>query len=172
MQRLLTVFLVATLSFGDVVLGGTGATNPCALGVLVYSKNQKCECQRHNGVMGSFRSGCTATWIEDKCLGACNAPEPQEQLSLGSEACPSGTRACPVSPSEYECVSPSFDLDNCGGCASTGEGVACGDYPGVRGAACVEGVCNVYSCNRGYALRNGECVGLRTRPDSETSLRS
>jgi hypothetical protein len=52
-------------------------------------------------------------------------------------------RACPVGPLEYECVSPDLDVDNCGGCASTGEGVACGDYPGVRGAACVEGVCEV-----------------------------
>ncbi|KAJ7040951.1 hypothetical protein C8F04DRAFT_185895 [Mycena alexandri] len=169
MLRLLTVFIVATLSLGNVVLGGTGAANPCALGVLVYSKSEKCECQRHNGVMGNFRSGCTATWIEDTCLGACNAPEPKEQLSLGTE-CPYGTRACPVSASEYECVSPSFDLDNCGGCASTGEGVACGDYPGVRGAACVDGVCNVYSCNRGYTLRKGKCVRLRTR--LEPSLRS
>ncbi|KAJ7234750.1 hypothetical protein B0H12DRAFT_154131 [Mycena haematopus] len=98
--------------------------------------------------------------------GTCNAPEPKEQLALEADAdkCPPGTRACPVGlfGSEYECVSPDEDVDNCGGCASTGEGVACGDYAGVRGAACAEGACEVYSCLHGYTLDDGECVRART----------
>ncbi|KEP46945.1 hypothetical protein V565_174360 [Rhizoctonia solani 123E] len=84
------------------------------------------------------------------------------------QRCPSAMTACPIdsppalngdrstatiSPNEpYECVIPSEDLHNCGGCSSTGQGVSCIDIPGVRGTSCTEGKCMIYTCMRGYAL--------------------
>ncbi|KAJ6598195.1 hypothetical protein DFH09DRAFT_1131219 [Mycena vulgaris] len=93
----------------------------------------------------------------------CSTSDANEQNSLGTEVCPAGTSACPVGKLDFECVSLDLDLDNCGGCVSTGEGIACGDYPGVRGAACVSGTCDVYSCHPGYTLAQGECVRRSAR---------
>ncbi|KAJ6598196.1 hypothetical protein DFH09DRAFT_1272000, partial [Mycena vulgaris] len=56
MLRLLTAFLVAVLA----VEAAGASTNPCSSGALVYSRTEKCECRRHNGAMGTFRSGCSA----------------------------------------------------------------------------------------------------------------
>ncbi|KAK7052088.1 hypothetical protein R3P38DRAFT_2858495 [Favolaschia claudopus] len=169
MPRLFSLFFAAML-----LSGVTASLNPCSSGALVHTENDKCECRRHNGAMGQFRLQCSATWIDGGCVGSCNAPKPKEQISLAAEAekCPSGTQACPVGAfdSDYECVSPAEDVDNCGGCASTGEGVACGDYPGVRGAACVEGVCEVYSCFYGFTLNEGVCVRTaRTKSKGATT---
>lgn len=105
-------------------------------------------------------------------------------LSFNNESiiffqCPTGKRACLVGLLwlEYECVSPAYDVDNCGGCVSTGKGVSCGDYPGARGAACVQGLCDVCastiplffflrlflmadSCHRGMFSWVGNAFGL------------
>ncbi|KAJ7767965.1 hypothetical protein DFH07DRAFT_313188 [Mycena maculata] len=139
-----------------------GTLNPCSTGSLIY-KNDQCECRRHNGAMGIMRPGCAATWSRGVCS---SAPDLKEQM-LAMEAdklCPPGMHACPVGRLEFECVIPALDVDNCGGCVSTGQGEACGDYPGVRGAACVEGACDVYSCHPGYALLNGQCIRKKDRP--------
>ncbi|KAJ7100799.1 hypothetical protein B0H15DRAFT_817343 [Mycena belliarum] len=163
MLRLLaTAFFVALCVEAVVPRAGT---NPCSVGALVYTRNSKCECRRHNGAMGNFRAGCSATPGLGVCTTSCDADENEQNL-LGPEAaqvCPLGTHACPVGKHEFECVSPDMDIDNCGGCASTGEGLACGDYPGVRGAACVYGTCDVYSCSLGYTLSDGECVRRAAR---------
>lgn len=82
--------------------------------------------------------------------------------SMGTRAqvasCPSQTKACPIfaddswrpgsnepqpAAADYECVAVLRDLDNCGGCASTGEGTACTSTEGVRGASCVQGRCEI-----------------------------
>ncbi|KAJ7267190.1 hypothetical protein C8J57DRAFT_1228805 [Mycena rebaudengoi] len=132
----------------------------------IFQKSaQKCECLRNNGRMGSFRTGCSAAaLVEDECTSTCETPAVLEQILLPSNLCPDGMHACPISAlsSDFECIDPAQDLANCGGCAETGAGVACGDYPGVKGAACVAGVCGVYSCQRGYSLdTRGTCAPVR-----------
>ncbi|KAJ7699235.1 hypothetical protein B0H17DRAFT_1049253 [Mycena rosella] len=168
MLRLLPVLFFAILSVEAAIAGAN--TNPCSSGALVYTRYGKCECRRRNGAMGSFRSGCKATPTPDLegCASTCNTDK-NGQSSFG-DVCPVGTRACPVADIEFECVSPELDVDNCGGCVSTGEGVACGDYPGVRGAACVNGVCDVYSCAPGYALSEGVCVRRSARKREKEGL--
>ncbi|CEL60212.1 hypothetical protein RSOLAG1IB_09450 [Rhizoctonia solani AG-1 IB] len=130
------------------------------------------------------------------CESTCPAtPEPsghygkdkRNQPILGPDGtlqrCPSAMTACPIdpppalngdratatiSPNEpYECVKPSEDLYNCGGCSSTGLGVSCIDLPGVRGTSCNEGKCMIYTCTRGYALsvnEKGEQECVRKSP--------
>ncbi|KAJ7097577.1 hypothetical protein C8R44DRAFT_367494 [Mycena epipterygia] len=164
LRRLLSIFLVAVFSW-EAILAVDPTKNPCSAGALMFTKANKCECRRNNGAMGRFRPGCSARRSQGVCLSAC-IPGPEAQNSIIGEAdmvCPAGTRACPVGKFEFECVSPTLDVDNCGGCVSTGQGVACGDYPGVRGAACAEGICDVYSCHYGYTLANGECVRRQKR---------
>ncbi|KAG8925274.1 hypothetical protein FRC01_010421 [Tulasnella sp. 417] len=92
--------------------------------------------------------------------------------------CPDPSLACPIfsSPenrdlgiaSDFECVDPSADLDNCGGCSSledthkcpaaisarslganAGRGLA---SHGVKQSMCVEGECQIASCQRGYKI--------------------
>ncbi|KAJ7621394.1 hypothetical protein FB45DRAFT_140365 [Roridomyces roridus] len=159
LRQLLTVFTL--IIYLEALVGVGASSNPCATGTLVPSKdNNSCECKRRTGIMGSFRSGCSARLSEGSCLVSCSTVESFQQIELAPEAmkaCPAGTRACPVGRFDFECIMPGEDVDNCGGCVSTGEGEACGDYPGVRGAACVRGVCDVYSCHPGYTLVHGGC---------------
>ncbi|KAG8925273.1 hypothetical protein FRC01_010420 [Tulasnella sp. 417] len=92
--------------------------------------------------------------------------------------CPYPSLACPIfsSPenrdqgiaSDFECVDPSADLDNCGGCSSfedshkcpaaisarslganAGRGLA---SHGVKQSMCVEGECHIASCQCGYKI--------------------
>ncbi|KZS91372.1 hypothetical protein SISNIDRAFT_443134 [Sistotremastrum niveocremeum HHB9708] len=138
-----------------------------------------CVCENINGVIKPFKKGCTAeiifTSLVPTCQGVCTAPaspskkakrsDVRSQVKLlpdGSPSpCTANTVACPIpnatsltgSASEFECVSPEEDIDNCGGCASTGEGVSCAEVPGVRGTTCSRGRCEIFSCARGYVLR-------------------
>lgn len=124
-----------------------------------------------------------------KCEATCTPqpshhPKPKRNMPIlladGTlQRCPAPMTACPidtppslngnratatVSANEpYECIKPEEDLYNCGGCSSTGQGVSCGDLPGVRGTSCTEGKCMIYSCLKGHSLTIGpngteECV--------------
>ncbi|KZT54350.1 hypothetical protein CALCODRAFT_499985 [Calocera cornea HHB12733] len=96
------------------------------------------------------------------------------QLYLpGQFACPRPLTACPIPELEMlplvardmlevpqangrvvhgECVDIMNDMDSCGGCSSTGEGVQCGEIEGVKETACVTGQCEIFSCLFGYKL--------------------
>ncbi|CAE6509219.1 unnamed protein product [Rhizoctonia solani] len=131
-------------------------------------------------------------WCESTCP---SQPQPsghygkekRNQPILGPDGtlqkCPSAMTACPISPppalngdratatissnEPYECITPSEDLYNCGGCTSTGRGVSCVDLPGVRGTSCTEGKCMIYTCLRGYTLSindKGEQECVRKTP--------
>ncbi|KZO92360.1 hypothetical protein CALVIDRAFT_308913 [Calocera viscosa TUFC12733] len=96
------------------------------------------------------------------------------QVNLpGSFSCPTGLTSCPI-PEQFgqplyerdmlevprmtgrtmhgECVDTMNDMDSCGGCATLGEGVQCGQVEGVRETACVAGKCQIFSCGYGYKL--------------------
>jgi len=119
-------------------------------------------------------------WFSPKCTPKCpKAPQPSGKgkgkgkkrsqthlLPDGSPSpCAAADLACPIpgtfdsassnvsKTTEYECIRPEEDIDNCGGCASTGQGMSCADIPGVRGTTCVRGQCEIYSCARGFVLR-------------------
>ncbi|WWD10341.1 hypothetical protein V865_008476 [Kwoniella europaea PYCC6329] len=85
--------------------------------------------------------------------------------------CPIGSTACLLadSGSSYECLDTTSELESCGGCVhssitplanTTAGGVDCTSLPGVapNGVTCLEGRCNVYDCDDGYELKDGECV--------------
>ena len=58
--------------------------------------------------------------------------------------CPKGRSACPVTSligGDYECVDTLVDLDNCGGCATLGEGQNCNVIPGVWNVGCEQSAC-------------------------------
>ncbi|KAG8938010.1 hypothetical protein FRC00_002949 [Tulasnella sp. 408] len=92
--------------------------------------------------------------------------------------CPYPTLACPIFSSsedraagiasDFECVDPASDLDNCGGCSSLGDSYKCpapisarslgGNAGrgmishGVKRSMCVEGECQIAACKRGYKI--------------------
>ncbi|KAG8975449.1 hypothetical protein FRC05_005779 [Tulasnella sp. 425] len=118
------------------------------------------------------------------------AGAPEDDLDVGgseinkaidwsnASPCPYPTLACPIfsSPenralgkaSDFECVDPSSDLDNCGGCSSLGDSYKCPapisarslggnagrglTSHGVRRSMCVKGECQIASCKRGYKI--------------------
>jgi hypothetical protein len=52
--------------------------------------------------------------------------------------------SCPIDPTMdmgYECITPSEDLDNCGGCVALGQGISCERVAGVKKTECSHGRC-------------------------------
>ncbi|WWD20612.1 hypothetical protein CI109_105088 [Kwoniella shandongensis] len=87
------------------------------------------------------------------------------QSNLDKMYCPSPLHACTVPTTtggewSYECIDFETELESCGGCASTGEGVDCTKIPNVLGVGCESGVCAVYTCEAGFAANGTECVAI------------
>lgn len=60
--------------------------------------------------------------------------------------------------SGYECVDTQSNIESCGGCPGEGNGQDCTAIEGVADVACVNSVCLVTSCRRGWKVVNGtEC---------------
>ncbi|KAI9631641.1 hypothetical protein KEM48_014550 [Puccinia striiformis f. sp. tritici PST-130] len=77
--------------------------------------------------------------------------------------CPTGLDACPISSFNtspgYECVNTQEELEHCGGCSSTGDGVDCNTITGVESAGCSRGQCMAFACKEGFYLGpNKTCV--------------
>ncbi|KAH9451835.1 hypothetical protein MJO29_013529 [Puccinia striiformis f. sp. tritici] len=70
--------------------------------------------------------------------------------------CPTGLDACPISSFNtspgYECVNTQEELEHCGGCSSTGDGVDCNTISGVESAGCSRGQCMAFACKEGFYL--------------------
>lgn len=84
-----------------------------------------------------------------------SAAEKRQFRSRNLAPCPRGLSACPVSSligGDYECVDTLVDLDNCGGCATLGEGQNCNNIPGVWNVGCEQSACIIYTCEDGYIL--------------------
>jgi hypothetical protein len=59
--------------------------------------------------------------------------------------CEADMTACPIGNSlkarAFECVNTKTDIQSCGGCWSTGEGVDCTTFDDRATATCVQGKC-------------------------------
>ncbi|KAM0753474.1 hypothetical protein T439DRAFT_322378 [Meredithblackwellia eburnea MCA 4105] len=66
--------------------------------------------------------------------------------------CPSHHTACPIpgSSGQSECVDTQSNLEQCGACTTDG-GVDCTALPGVDAVGCVQGKCEIWACESGYA---------------------
>ncbi|KAH9821802.1 hypothetical protein DFH28DRAFT_532189 [Melampsora americana] len=89
----------------------------------------------------------------------------RSQVALG--LCPIGLSACPISPFSsskgYECIDTQEEIESCGGCSSTGEGINCNTVPGVKFAGCAASQCLAFSCEEGYNLTSDQkCVAATT----------
>ena len=66
--------------------------------------------------------------------------------------------SCPIDPimdMGYECITPSEDLDNCGGCVSLGQGVSCERVAGVKKTECSHGRCINREC---FNFQSSSCL--------------
>ena len=75
--------------------------------------------------------------------------------------CPDNLSACPIGSSfesGFECVNVLDELENCGGCASLGEGMDCTAISGAAGVGCNNGTCVVLSCTAGFRLSSESLV--------------
>ncbi|GAA5949913.1 hypothetical protein JCM21900_005519 [Sporobolomyces salmonicolor] len=65
--------------------------------------------------------------------------------------CPASHSACAIDGKKgFECIDTLSNLEQCGACASNG-GVDCTSLAGVEAVGCVAGVCEIWSCQDGYA---------------------
>ena len=101
------------------------------------------------------------------------SPRRSSSLPFGvidSARCPEGGVACPIGRSRsasalFECLQPDDDLESCGGCSSLGQGADCTAIAGARAVGCTAGLCEVYTCQRGFAVGHD---GKSCVPSSET----
>ncbi|MBW0550967.1 hypothetical protein O181_090682 [Austropuccinia psidii MF-1] len=88
----------------------------------------------------------------------------RSQITLGF--CPTGLDACPISslkPSAgYECINTKEELESCGGCATTGDGMNCNTLLGVKSAGCSAGQCLAFDCEAGFQLTDQNTCVLRS----------
>ncbi|KNZ49960.1 hypothetical protein VP01_466g3 [Puccinia sorghi] len=71
--------------------------------------------------------------------------------------------ACPISAFSssqgFECVRTQDELEHCGGCSTTGEGVNCNRVVGIKNPGCSRGQCIAFECEEGFYLAsNKTCV--------------
>ncbi|CAD6582066.1 MAG: hypothetical protein TREMPRED_003166 [Tremellales sp. Tagirdzhanova-0007] len=85
------------------------------------------------------------------------------QSDFDSMYCPGKLHACSViTPTggewAYECIDFATELESCGGCTSTGEGVDCSVIANAVSIGCEKGLCAVYSCKTGFSTNGTACV--------------
>ncbi|KAF8627852.1 hypothetical protein AX15_004209 [Amanita polypyramis BW_CC] len=148
------------------------AVSPCPTGYDLTVISGQCVC-KHGQTTTSPNPSCTYTVSGENCNATCPTGQNQrrrrqiQELLFNEDGsitnCRKGQVSCPITSarnSRHECVDIKSDLDNCGGCAATGEGVICGRERGVRSASCDRGICHIHSCRAGYQLdkRTQKCV--------------
>ncbi|KAA1079245.1 hypothetical protein PGT21_004716 [Puccinia graminis f. sp. tritici] len=95
-----------------------------------------------------------------RCSAANSAPSAaarQRKRHISTVGhCPTGYDACPFSAFStsqgYECVITQDELEHCGGCSTTGEGVDCTTVVGIKNPGCSRGQCIAFECEEGYYL--------------------
>jgi hypothetical protein len=108
------------------------------------------------------------TWFPSLKWCAGSGPSPHKRSARRASSlpfgvvdparCPEGGVACPIGRARsttsgaFECLQPEEDLESCGGCTSLGQGVDCTAIAGSRAVGCTAGLCEVYTCERGFAV--------------------
>ncbi|PLW06432.1 hypothetical protein PCANC_04295 [Puccinia coronata f. sp. avenae] len=96
----------------------------------------------------------------NRCVAANSTPSglaklPKREISAPGH-CPTGLDACPISAFStsqgYECVSTQEELEHCGGCSTTGDGVNCNAVVGIKSPGCSRGQCIAFECEEGFYL--------------------
>ncbi|GAA5915805.1 uncharacterized protein JCM6883_006292, partial [Sporobolomyces salmoneus] len=106
---------------------------------------------------------CDASTSTCQVLAAPSGRARARRNLLKINSCASGHEACPVEgTSGFECIETLSNLEQCGGCASSGKGVDCTTLPGVQAVGCEAGVCQIWSCldNFTYDADSESCVPL------------
>ncbi|CAH7668177.1 hypothetical protein BY996DRAFT_4573062 [Phakopsora pachyrhizi] len=82
------------------------------------------------------------------------------RTSFDDKHCISNEIACRIGSMTggVQCVDPTSDLEHCGGCSNTTEGINCNQIPGVENAGCNQSKCVIFSCKDGHRLVNNVCV--------------
>jgi len=102
-----------------------------------------------------------------RCGPASSAPSAYARFAKRQSSvvgkCPTGLDACPISAFSrskgFECVSTQDELEHCGGCSTTGEGVNCNRVVGIKNPGCSRGQCIAFECEAGFYLASDKtCV--------------
>ncbi|GAA6002396.1 uncharacterized protein JCM10292_006637 [Rhodotorula paludigena] len=107
--------------------------------------------------------GLTPSSNDDTCV--CTQVTPSARARSRRSAnhrrnlCPASHTACSVGTKGFECIDVSSNIEQCGACASQG-GVDCSAIEGAESVGCVQGVCEIWSCQDGftYDASSSACV--------------
>ncbi|EIN06892.1 hypothetical protein PUNSTDRAFT_136711 [Punctularia strigosozonata HHB-11173 SS5] len=139
------------------------------------------------------QSGAVATCDQDTSTGTCPTTTADPATPTGgtrkraplrprSGSCARGQSSCPVykngAVSGYECVNTSMNLEQCGGCVTSGGGLDgarsldggrdCSAISQVDEVSCFRGGCHIKSCRAGYEVSEG---GERCQASKRTTRR-
>ncbi|POY76056.1 hypothetical protein BMF94_0779 [Rhodotorula taiwanensis] len=164
---------------GDGVCGGTSA--PCANGLTNSSipfPDQQCLSQScdvatkscnappsagiPNGYPCSNNDVCASKWCSPNSLLCSLAASPGARTrKRAADLCPASQVACEISASVgFECIDPTTNLEQCGGCLADGTGVDCTTIHGAESVSCEAGRCIVMSCVPGMYVNSASTACL------------
>jgi len=165
--------VLATVTTLFLSVGFVGAQ--CPPKFKLVPKDGICLCENREFQTIAPDSRCVVTLSPNRtaCSPICPSnsptarPHKRQQLLLNDDGsianCPARMISCPIDPTMdmgYECITPSEDLDNCGGCVALGQGVSCERVAGVKRTECSRGRCINHSCRAGWVLekRSNTCI--------------
>lgn len=171
-----------TKSLNNLITGASGSEQ-CQYpdnAVAVCQSANPCGFQCVDGFVPSPSTGkatsCICPYPYTVCNGQCGsytscysgAPSVRKR-DVGSDCAP-GWKRCQIPGREVmECVDVLNDLWSCGGCeVPFGEnepaGVDCTAIPNVAGVSCLDGICTIGSCARGFLLNEDQtsCARMNT----------
>ncbi|WVF72441.1 hypothetical protein IAT40_007256 [Kwoniella sp. CBS 6097] len=151
---------------------------------LDYDPNVYCQCRDNDDPWSGMEPSLNCAQGDWKVYSNTAQPssfvkrqEKQKQLKAQdghSALCPEHLNACMISDepgSGFECLDIQEELESCGGCrygeyGSQAEhlqpspvGIDCSQLPNVApdGVTCTKGRCHIFSCARGYSLKDKRC---------------
>ncbi|EIN13347.1 hypothetical protein PUNSTDRAFT_57408 [Punctularia strigosozonata HHB-11173 SS5] len=119
------------------------------------------------------QAGAVATCDQDTSTGTCPDPatptggtRKRAPLRPRTGSCARGQSSCPVykngAVARYECINTSMNLEQCGGCVTSGGGLDgvrsldggrdCSAIPQVDEVSCFKGECHIKTCRNGYEV--------------------
>jgi hypothetical protein len=143
--------------FTTTIWGTAGAITACTYPSANFVPTD-CSC---GFTCNAGYTKCGTSYCINPATQTCSSgvPKPlrKRDLPFGGR-CSHGMTECPTRNGGWECLDTSRDLEACGGCPYTSEGVDCSSIPGADSVTCVEGKCKVRSCDRRHYLNGTECI--------------
>lgn len=107
----------------------------------------------------SGHAACTCVLEADVALRPSSRARARARARRNLSLCPESHTACPVG-NGFECIDTTSNIEQCGGCSGDSSSVDCSALEGVAAVGCVDGRCEIWACENGFAFspEEGKCA--------------